>query len=94
MEIMSRNMDTDGIEKEIISRIWIHKREEDYLKNIDNEERRNMDINGKRRLYQEYGYRREKEIISGIWIQTGEGDYVKEYGYRREKEIMLRNMDT
>ena len=36
-----------------------------------------MDTDGRRRLFQEYGYRREKEIIPRIWIQKGEVDYFK-----------------
>ena len=64
-----------------------------------------MDTDGRRRLFQEYGYRREKEIISRIWIQKGEGDYsqnkdtdgrrrlFQEYGYRRDRDY-FKNMDT
>ena len=70
---------------EIISRTWIQTREGDYFKNMDTDKRR--------RLFQEYGYRREKEIISRIWIQTGEGDYIK----NRDTTVdgnYIKNMDT
>ena len=49
MEIISRNMDTDGRRMEIISRIWIKTIEGDHI--------RNMDTDGRRRLYQKYAYR-------------------------------------
>ena len=52
-----------------------------------------MDTDKRRRLFQEYGYRREKEIISRIWIQTGEGDYIK----NRDTTVdgnYIKNMDT
>ena len=52
-----------------------------------------MDTDGRRRLFQEYGYRREKEIIPRIRIQTGDRDYFKNMDTTIDGDY-FKNMDT